>query len=144
MAPASELTPRLRESFTTPPPRAIAVRGRSGAGKTTMLHAVARESGIEATWLSARDLVERMVAAIRADAFESFSVSLSDDPRPLVVEHLEDLRGKARTREEIQRLLTQRAEKGHLVVVTLTASQTQGNSEISDWLVRWTEVISLD
>ena len=37
-----------------------------------------------------------------------------------MVEHLEDLRGRSSTREEIQHLLQSRSDQGHATVLTLT------------------------
>jgi hypothetical protein len=59
-----------------------------------------------------------------------------------VVEHLEDLRGKPSTREELRRLLAIRAARGGATVLTLTAGR--GDTEIVGWLDGWADVVSLD
>ena len=68
--------------------------------------------------------------------------TLATDPRPLVVEHLEDLRGKPSTREELRRLLVLRAANGGATVLTLTAGRD--DAEIVKWLDGWADVASLD
>jgi hypothetical protein len=40
---------------------------------------------------------------MRGDRYRAFTNALAVDPRPLVIEHLEDLEGKPRTREEQSR-----------------------------------------
>jgi len=67
---------------------------------------------------------------------------LAADARPLVVEHLEDLRGKPRTRKELRRLLLGRAANGGVTLLTLTAAR--GTARTLRWLGGWADVVSLD
>lgn len=66
---------------------------------------------------------------------------LSRDRRPLCVEHLEDLRGKTRTRHELRRLL-EHAARRRPVVLTLTCGH--GDGEVVRWLATWTDLLTLD
>jgi hypothetical protein len=59
-----------------------------------------------------------------------------------VVEHLEDLRGKPRTREELRRLLLLRAAHGGATLLTSTGGR--GHAEIVRWLGTWADTVSLD
>jgi hypothetical protein len=61
-----------------------------------------------------------MVEAIRADRLNAFREGIANDPRPLVVEHLEDQKGRARTQAEVRRLIDDRLDGGHRVFLTLT------------------------
>ena len=74
-------------------------------------------------------------------AHESYSAALIGDRRPLCVEHLEDLRGKPRTREELRLLLT-RAALRRPVLLTLTRARR--DRDVLRWLRGWAEVVSLD
>jgi len=92
-------------------------------------------------WCSAFDLANELAEAIRGGTHESYSAALVGDRRPLCVEHLEDLRGKPRTREELRLLLTQAALR-RPVLLTLTC--TGGDAELVRWLRSWAELLSLD
>jgi hypothetical protein len=59
-----------------------------------------------------------------------------------VVEHLEDLRGKPRTREELRRLLRLWAANGGATLLTSTGGR--GHAEIARWLGGWADIVSLD
>ena len=100
------------------------------------------EADLEPVWYSAVDLVERVVEALRCEGYAALRAALATDPRPLVVEHLEDLRAKPSTREELRRLLVIRAARGGATVLTLTAGR--GDTEIVRWLDGWADVVSLD
>jgi hypothetical protein len=58
-----------------------------------------------------------------------------------VIEHVEDLRGKPSTREELRRLLQSRRDLGHATVLTVTS--TAGDAEVVEWLEGWSEVLLL-
>jgi hypothetical protein len=57
------------------------------------------------------------------------------------VEHLEDLRTKPRTREELGRLLGRAATRRPIL---LTLTRTKGDAEMLAWLRARAEVFSLD
>ena len=59
------------------------------------------------------------------------SPSIPVDPRPLVVEHGEDLRGMEATTSELRWLFEARVAAGRAVVVTVTTGRGSGD------LVRW-------
>jgi hypothetical protein len=61
-----------------------------------------------------------MAAAVRADRYERWCEVLESDSRPLVMEHLEDLRGGPRTLEEVRRCLERRLSHGGTTILTLT------------------------
>jgi hypothetical protein len=121
--------------------RPFALAGRSGCGKTKLLRQSARRAGRQAVWLSAIDLASELAEAIRCGRQEHYSVALAGDRRPLCVEHLEDLRERPRTREEV-RLLLRRAAARRPVLLTLT--RTRGDAEVVRWLRSWADVRSLD
>lgn len=141
MATAADIRRRVVRAFTDRRLRPFAISGPSGVGKTTLLRAAVAEGAFEPVWYPAVDLVERVVEALRCDRYSAVRADLATDPRPLVVEHLEDLRGKPRTREELRRLLVLRAAAGGAIVLTLTAGR--GDAEIVRWLDGWADVVSL-
>jgi hypothetical protein len=142
MPTAADIRPRVVAALSDRPCRPFAISGRTGVGKTTLLRAVTAEGDLEPVWYSAVDLVERVVEALRCDRYAALRAALATDPRPLVVEHLEDLRGKPSTREELRRLLVLRAASGGATVLTLTAGRD--DAEIVRWLDGWADVVSLD
>jgi chromosomal replication initiation ATPase DnaA len=142
MPTADDVRPRVVAALSDRRFRPLAISGRTGVGKTTLLRAVATEGDIEAVWYSAADLVERIVEALRSDGYVVLRAALATDPRLLVVEHLEDLRGKPSTRQELRRLLLLRAANSGATVLTLTAGRD--DAEIVRWLDGWADVASLD
>ena len=142
MPTAADMRPRVAAALSDRPCRPLAISGRTGVGKTTLLRAVTAEGDIEPVWCSAVDLVERVVEALRCEGYAGLRAALATDHRPLVVEHLEDLRGKPSTREELRRLLVLRAASGGATVLTLTAGRD--DTEIVGWLDGWADVVSLD
>jgi chromosomal replication initiation ATPase DnaA len=142
MPTAADIRSRVVAALSDRPCRPLAISGRTGVGKTTLLRAVATEGDLEPVWYSAVDLVERVVEALRCEGYPALRAALATDPRPLVVEHLEDLRGKPRTRGELRRLLLLRAGNGGATVLTLTAGRD--DAEIVGWLDDWADVASLD
>ena len=118
--------------------RPLAIVGPSGCGKSTLLRGAMRARGLEPLWLSGFDLVNEMVEAIRADRLNAFRESIANDPRPLVVEHLEDLKGRAWTQAEVRRLFEERVERGNGVLLTLTIGR--GAEGVIGWLGQFAEV----
>lgn len=102
---------------------------------------MASECRVEPVFRSAFDLAGEMADALRGDSFDRFRRALTGDERPLVVEHLEDLRGKPSTREELRHLLQSRTDQGHATLLTVT--NATGDAEVVEWLDGWTEVILL-
>lgn len=141
MALAASLMPTVVDALYRPRPRPLALRGRSRSGKTTLLRDAARRAGRQTAWSSAFDLANQLVEAIRSGDYERYSAALVGDRRPLCVEHLEDLRGKPRTREELCHLL-KRAARHRPVLLTVT--RTRGDADLVRWLRSWAEVRSLD
>ena len=141
MAHAAELAPRLLAALSQPRSRPIALQGRSGSGKTTLLRSLVRATQREAVWCSAFDLTTQLSDAIRKGRYESLRAGLVRDNRPLCVEHLEDLRGKPRTREELRLLLTQAATRRP---VLLTLTRSRGAAEVVSWLRPWAQLLSLE
>jgi hypothetical protein len=120
---------------------ARALACRSGSGKTTLLRDSVRRAERQAVWRSAFDLANELAEAIRCGRQEHYSAALVEDQRPLCVEHLEDLREKPRTREEV-RLLLKRAAVRRPVLLRLT--RRSGDGEVVRWLRSWAELRSLD
>lgn len=89
-------------------------------------------------WTTARALADTIVDAIRRGAHDEVLATLVDEPRPLVIEHLEDVRGMPRTLEELRLLLEARRRRGLPVFLTLTTRP--GAGDIARWLVRHAEV----
>jgi chromosomal replication initiation ATPase DnaA len=119
----------------------LAIVGPSGCGKSTQLRGAMRARGLEPLRLSGFDLVNEMVEAIRADRLNAFRESIANDPRPLVVEHLEDQKGRARTQAEVRRLIEDRLDGGHRVFLTLTLAG--GAEDVVEWLGQFAEVRQL-
>jgi hypothetical protein len=80
-----------------------------------------------------------MAAAVRADRYERWCEALESDPRPLVMEHLEDLRGRARTLEELRRCMERRLSHGGTTILTLTL--TAAADDVLDSVSGYTAVI---
>jgi chromosomal replication initiation ATPase DnaA len=141
MSTADELAPAVRAAFSKAAPAPVVIRGRTRAGKTTLLRRLASECRVEPVFRSAFDLTGEMADAIRSDRFDHYSNGLTRDERPLVVEHLEDLRGKPSTREELRHILQSRRDQGHATLLTVT--NAMGDAEVVEWLDGWTEVLLL-
>jgi len=141
MSHAAELAPKLLAALSHPRSRPIALQGRSGSGKTTLLRSLVRATRRDAVWCSAFDLTNQLAAAIREGRYERLRTDLARDDRLLCVEHLEDLRGKPRTREEL-RVVLARAASRRPVLLTLTRSR--GAAEVVRWLRPWTQLLTLD
>jgi type II secretory pathway predicted ATPase ExeA len=118
--------------------RPLALVGRSGCGKTSLLRKVLGGRKVEPRWTTARDLADTIVDAIRRGAQGRILTDLGEEGRPLVVEHLEDLRAKPRTLEELRRLLEVRTHRGGAVFLTLTTRP--GAEDVARWLARHAEV----
>ena len=140
MASEAAVRAKVRAVLRRRTPRPLAIEGPSGAGKTRLLREEAPESGYP-RWCSAREIVDEAVEAIRGERYSEFEAALAMDPRPLVIEHLEDLRAKVRTRAELRRALHLRAAKGGATILTLTSGRSR--TEIVRWLARWADVTSL-
>jgi chromosomal replication initiation ATPase DnaA len=141
MSTADDLAPALRAALSNPCHRPVAIRGRTRAGKTTLLRRVASECRVEPIFRSAFDLAGEMADAIRSDRFDRYRSGLTGDERPLVVEHLEDLRGKPSTREELRHILQSRRDQGHATLLTVTNGR--GDAEVVEWLEGWSDVLLL-
>ena len=141
MALAANLTPAVVDALYRPRGRPLALAGRSRCGKTTLLREAVRRAGRQTVWCSAFDLANELVEAIWGGVRQTYSAAVVGDPRPLCVEHLEDLRENPRTREELRRLLKRAAP--HRPVL-LTVTRTRGDAEILRWLRCWAELRWLD
>jgi chromosomal replication initiation ATPase DnaA len=141
MPHAAELAPKVLAALVHPRSRPVALQGRSGSGKTTLLRSLTRATRRDAVWCSAFDLVSKLADAIRGGRYESLVAGLARDDRPLCVEHLEDLRGKPCTREELRRVLARAARRRP---VLLTVTRSRGAAEVVRWLRPWAELLSLD
>lgn len=141
MASALAVGRKVRAALRRGTSRPLAIEGPSGAGKTRLLRGLAAEAD-PAWWCSAKDLVEEAVEAMRGDRYPAFKAAVATDTRPLMIEHIEDLRAKPQTRAELRRVLLLRAAEGGATILTLTAGR--GRSEMVRWLGRWAEVVSLD
>ena len=139
MPHAAELTPRLLAGLRDPPLRPLAIWGRTGTGKTTLLRSVVRKSGCDVVWDTAVELVARLVEAMRGGRYEDYRAAFVGDGRPLCIEHL---RGKPVTRREVRRLIESRAARGHSVLLTLTSAR--GDAEVVEWLESWAELLLLE
>lgn len=138
---ADQVRRRVAAALAHYPCRPLAITGRTGSGKTRLLRALAPEGDREAAWCPAADLVGRVAESIECDRYPALRAALADDPRPLVVEHLEDLRGKPRTRTELRSLL-ETASQRRPVLLTLTRARR--DRDVLRWLRSWAEVVSLD
>ena len=138
---AAQLAPRLLAALAHPGGRPLALRGRSGSGKTALLRGLTSRTAPEAAWCSAFELAHGLADAIREGRYESYRSGLSGERRPLCVEHLEDLRGRPRTREELRRILDLAARRR---TVLLTLTRARGDAEVLRWLRPWAEILSLD
>jgi chromosomal replication initiation ATPase DnaA len=141
MPTAAGIRPRVAAALSRRPCRPLAITGRTGAGKTTLLRAAMARRDLQAAWCPAVDLVERVIEALRCDRYPALRAALVADPRPLVIEHLEDLRGKPRTRVELRSLL-EAATRRRAVLLTLTLSR--GDRDVLRWLAGWVELLPLD
>jgi chromosomal replication initiation ATPase DnaA len=113
-------------------PRPLCLVGRSGGGKTTLLRQALAEDGVEARWTTARDVVDEIVHAMRSGRYDRWREAFARDPRPVVIEHLEDLHGKRQTQQELGQLLDLRLSRGLAVVLTLTLEAKV--VEMVEWL----------
>jgi hypothetical protein len=118
--------------------RRLALVGRSGCGKTALLREVLDGRKIEPRWMTARDLVDTIADAIRRGTQDRILTALGGEVRPLVVEHLEDLRAKPRTLEELRRLLEVRTHNGGAAFLTLTTRP--GSGDVARWLAQHADV----
>jgi hypothetical protein len=140
--PGPDLSRRARsriESAVSGAPRLVCVAGRSGVGKTAHLRAAFRAISREARWTTAREAADEMAAAVRANRYESWCEALESEPRPLVMEHLEDLRGRPRTLAELRRSMERRLFRGGTTILTLTL--TAAADDVLDSVSQYAEVI---
>lgn len=142
MTPENEIAPRLRQALAESPTRPLVVLGRTGTGKTRLLRSVVSRARHEVVHASARHLVEHMIKAIRDAHYPIYREAFTGDERHWFLEHVEDLRGLAATRDEVRRLLEERAARGHHTVLTMT--RVRGDGEILEWLASWTELLALE
>jgi chromosomal replication initiation ATPase DnaA len=130
---------RIDRAVSGEPKRPVCVAGQSGIGKTTHLRAAFRASNQDPRWTTAREAVDEMVAALRADRYGCWREGLENDPRPLVMEHVEDLRGKPRTMEELRRCMERRLSHGGVTILTLTLEP--GADDVLAWVSQCADVI---
>jgi hypothetical protein len=137
-------TPALKKKLTAVirrvASRPLVIEGVSGAGKTRLLRELLPDAGA-ARFCTARDLVEEAVLALRENRYEAFEADLAAETRPLVIEHIEDLRGKVETRAELRRALLIRAAARRPTILTLTTGK--GRSQVVRWLGRWADLASI-
>jgi chromosomal replication initiation ATPase DnaA len=119
--------------------RPLALVGASASGKTRLLRTTLGARAVEPRWTTARDLVDALVEAVRSGHLDEHREAFTNDPRPLVVEHLEDVRGKTLTQRELQRLVDERIARGHAVFLTLTFHR--GAQDVVDWLRACADVV---
>lgn len=117
----------------------MCVAGRSGIGKTADLRAALRTHDLDTRWTTARETVDDIVAAMRTDRYASWCQAFTGDRRPLVIEHVEDLRGKARTMQEVRLCMEERLSRGALTILTLTLSP--GAADVLEWVSGFADVI---
>jgi chromosomal replication initiation ATPase DnaA len=141
MPTPAQISPRVAAALARHPGRPLVIAGPTGAGKTTLLRALAGKTDRAPVWCPAVDLAGWVVDAIRDGCYPALRASLAADPRPLVVEHLEDLRGKPRTRAELRELLKSSSEHRS---VLLTLTRARRDRDVRRWLRGWAEVVSLD
>jgi hypothetical protein len=99
-----------RDRACHPRPRDATARTHRplGSGKTSRLRAAFHTCGVEPLWTTARDAAGEIVEALQAHHYEPWREAFVSDPRPLVVEHMEDLHGRTRTLEELRQVLVMR------------------------------------
>jgi hypothetical protein len=103
---------------------------------------VAAQAGRDVVRESTRDLVAQMTEAIRDDRYSRYREAFTGDERPRFLEHVEDLRGLAVTRDEVRRLVEARAARGRCTVLTMT--RARGDAEVVEWLASWSELLAVD
>jgi hypothetical protein len=128
----------VRRLLDAPAGRPLALVGRSGSGKTTLLRAALGERRPAPLWLTAVGVVGDLISAIRSERAAEYEHSFAADPRPLVVEHLEDVRARERAQVELQRLFIDRARRRRAVLLTLTLGR--GTDGVIEWLGRFADV----
>jgi chromosomal replication initiation ATPase DnaA len=121
--------------------RPVGFIGPSGSGKTAHLREAFQQIGVEPRWITARDAFEGIIDALRDDRYDRWREGFENDPRPLVMEHVEDLRGKQRTMEELRHLLDVRQARGNATVLTLTLGPRV--DEVVAWLRTFSELIAV-
>jgi energy-coupling factor transporter ATP-binding protein EcfA2 len=141
MPAETELAPTILAALSHHGSRPVALQGRSGSGKTTLLRRLLRAAQREGVWWTAFELKTQLAEAIREGRHAVLCDELARDGRPLCIEHLEDLRGMPRARQEL-RLVLARAATRRPVLLTLTRSR--GAAEVLYWLRPWTRLLSLD
>jgi chromosomal replication initiation ATPase DnaA len=129
----------IQRALASPAKRALALVGASSSGKTSLLRTALGARAVEPRWTTARDLVDAVVEAVRNGHLDEHREAFTNDPRPLVVEHLEDLRSKTLTQRELQRLVDERIARGHAVFLTLTFHR--GAQDVIDWLRACADVV---
>jgi chromosomal replication initiation ATPase DnaA len=127
----------LHSSFQRP----ACLVGPSGSGKTTALRAALQARECAAAWTTARDTVNAMIVAMRDAPLDRWRAAFAGNPQLVVIEHLEDLRGKSRTMDELRHVLELRAARGHPTVLTLTSAS--GADEVLAWLGGFAALVSL-
>jgi hypothetical protein len=106
MAKPTAVKAQVQAQLRRKRPRPLAIEGPSGARKTRLLRELAEAAPV--WWCTARGLADEAVEAMRADRYVAFEKAVATDARPLVIEHIEDLRTKPRTRMELRRVLLAR------------------------------------
>jgi hypothetical protein len=119
--------------------RPLCLIGPSGSGKTRQLREALRAVALEGLWTTARDTADAVVEALSAGRYDSWREAFAGDPRPLVIEHVEDLRGRHRTLEELRCLLDLRRARGHASLLTLTLEPR--SEDVVNWLVECCEPV---
>jgi hypothetical protein len=137
---SARLTAIVLKALSRPASKPLALSGRSGSGKTSLLRSAGEQAGREIAWFSATELVTELVDCIRDDRYASSEKLLAGDERPICVEHLEDLEEKPVARRELQLML---AKASAYRPVLLTVTRRKGDRAVHRWLESWTRVVSL-
>jgi hypothetical protein len=137
----AEAQDAIRRALDAAAGRPVCVVGPSGSGKTTHLRAVFAADERAPVWTTARDTVDSLVAAMRQDPAARWQAAFTDEPRPVVVEHLEDMRGRLRTMDVLRDVFEMRASLGHRTVLSLTLGP--GAEAVLAWVKDFADVIPL-
>lgn len=105
-------------------PRLIYIYACMGLGKTHLLQAVGNyiimnSPAVKVKYISMDDFISEMIQAIKEDSLQKFRDNLMGND-VLILDNLQNIAGKERTQEEVQKTVREILEEGKQVVVGCT------------------------